>query len=716
MTGNKAPPLKRIANWLQENPQFDVDPKWAELVKERGNLPHDLQKRLPSLDRKKGPGRPPILASPPTSQAAAAAAAAAAASLSSTASSLPTSLASNLPFSSLASINPTTLLSGLSMSNFDPKTNPLLLPFAAGMPNMNALSGMSGLSNMNFFANLASLGMTGALAGMDGNSLSGGDHTIGSNVASSTGSGTASGSTSNPNVKSSKNRKTDNASGSGGGSGIGGGGSSNNSKTPSVSTASSLSSSLPFFFQHPMLYTPLGLTGLNPFSLQSGSLPPTYDSLALLNGGLGITSSSSVNTTTASRHKTSTSGSGRSTMVTSSNVSSSPSTGQRQSSSSSRSATPHSQFQLPSEGHLLDSLTKSRSGDSKSNRSRDIDSSLRSLMSGMSPLSMHGFGGDGKKSKEQEILENLNSKFSTEMFARIPAQLSEERKTSLHTSTSDLMEKLLKRSAPLDHSSLSGERSSKRSKDSTATVVSSAPTMPVLPAMSKLFSNSNLTISSSDMNATPPFSAGMDLSNERKELNVSNESIAFSLTMTSASTPASSATPKTKVEPSKSLETIEESERLEEIRFPPAPQPPPSMEEQKYIEPEKSASPDPEVTDSPEEVEPLELKITSSGSDGGVGSAVEQSMSATSSVSSQHESVRSPSVEKEDVNGANKKRKPRNKKNPMIAPEEAIERKNLRSSAGRAAAVAAARAARAAAAVHDEQIDDKKDEDSATEL
>jgi len=42
-----------------------VDPRWAELVKERGNLPSDLQKRLSGETKKKGPGRPPTLTSPP---------------------------------------------------------------------------------------------------------------------------------------------------------------------------------------------------------------------------------------------------------------------------------------------------------------------------------------------------------------------------------------------------------------------------------------------------------------------------------------------------------------------------------------------------------------------------------------------------------------------------------------------------------------------------
>lgn len=47
---------------------YDVDPKWAELVKEKGNLPNEMQRRL-SGDKKKGPGRPPLLTSPPVTTA-----------------------------------------------------------------------------------------------------------------------------------------------------------------------------------------------------------------------------------------------------------------------------------------------------------------------------------------------------------------------------------------------------------------------------------------------------------------------------------------------------------------------------------------------------------------------------------------------------------------------------------------------------------------------
>ncbi|XP_077502433.1 chromodomain helicase DNA binding protein kismet isoform X3 [Amblyomma americanum] len=43
ITGSKAPPLKHLAEWLDKNPMFDVDPKWAQLVKERRWLQHSKQ-------------------------------------------------------------------------------------------------------------------------------------------------------------------------------------------------------------------------------------------------------------------------------------------------------------------------------------------------------------------------------------------------------------------------------------------------------------------------------------------------------------------------------------------------------------------------------------------------------------------------------------------------------------------------------------------------
>merc|ERR1712106_1128046 len=49
LSGSSGPKLKCLAQWLIENPMFEVDPKWAEEV--RYKEPEG---------RKKGPGRPPL--------------------------------------------------------------------------------------------------------------------------------------------------------------------------------------------------------------------------------------------------------------------------------------------------------------------------------------------------------------------------------------------------------------------------------------------------------------------------------------------------------------------------------------------------------------------------------------------------------------------------------------------------------------------------------
>ena len=33
ITGAKAPPLRILAQWLEKNPGFDTDPKWAHIIK-----------------------------------------------------------------------------------------------------------------------------------------------------------------------------------------------------------------------------------------------------------------------------------------------------------------------------------------------------------------------------------------------------------------------------------------------------------------------------------------------------------------------------------------------------------------------------------------------------------------------------------------------------------------------------------------------------------
>ncbi|PSN41757.1 hypothetical protein C0J52_08864 [Blattella germanica] len=391
ITGSKAPQLKKLAQWLLENPMFDVDPKWADLVKERGNLPHDLQKRLPPNERKKGPGRPPLLSSPPGQQSSV---------------NQATSIASTLPFPSLATaglgglsaagLNPSSLLSGLSLGGFDPKNNPLLLPFG-GMPNMSALGSMSGLGNLgnmsltnSLFANLAGLGLP-SLAGMDGNDL-------GNTGPSTSGTG---------KVKSSKPRETDRG---------------HSSSKPPVSSASSSnipSSALPFFFPNPsLLYTPLGLGGLNPFSMQPGSM--SYDSLAqqcgLLNGSLGVggANTASMQSTSRTGHKSGSSN--RPATMTSTSSSSSASSApanHRHQRSAARDTLDRQQQQqlqqllLPHDTHLLESLSRASS----------MEAALRSEKRAREVAEKRARDGERK-----EAIENLGRSSASDFAGR-----SEER-------------------------------------------------------------------------------------------------------------------------------------------------------------------------------------------------------------------------------------------------------------------------------------------------
>ncbi len=71
LSGTQGPKLKYLAQWLIENPMFDVDPKWAELVKNKETLKSgsmsDLAAAFGAVSgsssgslKRKGPGRPPL--------------------------------------------------------------------------------------------------------------------------------------------------------------------------------------------------------------------------------------------------------------------------------------------------------------------------------------------------------------------------------------------------------------------------------------------------------------------------------------------------------------------------------------------------------------------------------------------------------------------------------------------------------------------------------
>lgn len=458
LTGTKAPTLKRLGQWLMDNPMYDVDPKWAELVKERGNLTHDLHKRLPGAG-KKGPGRPPLLASPNGSTTSVSSA------------NLATSIANSLPFPSLAgsglgslnSLN-SSLLSGLSLGQFDPKNNPLLLPFG-GMTNMNALGG---LGNMNLFANLAGLGIPG-LGGMEAPT-----EALSSGGKKSSHGKEGRGSSSNSNA---------------------------NAKPPVSSSASSSATSIPsstsqfpFFFPNPsLLYTPLGLGGLNPFSLQPG-MSSAYDTLAqqcgLLNGNMGGGSGKSSKSGRASATTTTTSSSSKAR--------------------SSTSNIPLQQLLLPHDTHLLESISKvtggldpsgllKGSGSSKKDDKRKALESLRAVLppdfgpsksskrpdlSGLPAdfskfLENPGTSSSSKRSKEQEMKEALEhlSKTSAELYARTLTADDVKAMTSLSS--------MAALGASSSAAASSSSSSSKRGRESTSSVKDVVPenlTVEVAPA------------------------------------------------------------------------------------------------------------------------------------------------------------------------------------------------------------------------------------------
>lgn len=427
LTGPKAPTLKRLGQWLMENPMYDIDPKWSELVKERGNLSHDLQKRLPgqpssSKSSKPGvPGRPPLLASPTGSTS----------SVSS--GNLPTSLPSSMSFpslssSSLAGLN-TNLLSGLSgLGQFDPKNNPLLMPFA-GLPNMGALGsmGLGNLSNMNLFANLAGLGLPG-LGGMDAASLA--------NAATATAESSKSASKANT----SKPPKPQEAHSSNKG------GASSNIPTTNP---------FPFFFPSPsLLYTPLGLGGLNPFTLQPGISAAAYDSLAqqcgLLNGGINPAASPN---SSSKMGKSATSSRPPSGSLTSPTATS---TNQNKPPSRTPSRDPHlQQLLLPPDTQILESISKAASslditlkqnkGDKKEEKRKALENLRGMLPTDFSP---------SVRDKKTSSLPGL-----ADFTKLLEAQVSHSSKRSQELQMKEALEQLSKTNAELMAKAFAEEQS-----------------------------------------------------------------------------------------------------------------------------------------------------------------------------------------------------------------------------------------------------------------
>ncbi|XP_041674763.1 mucin-19 isoform X9 [Drosophila eugracilis] len=342
--GNKAPQLKRLMQWLTENPNYEVDPKWLEqmqnpmsapspkptsidssygssAVKSHGGRPssnssntssssHTQQQQQSSSTQSSAGGNPGSSKKSSRQQTAASAALDQAA----------------LQFGSLAGLNPSLLANLPGLGAFDPKNplaafdpkNPLLSMSFGGMPGMGNIPGLSNLNNMNLFASLAGMGGLGNLAGMDTQSLAalmaaagptlggltGASGGVGSGKSQAqSGGGSSAASSSSSASKKKQQQQQQQAqneaaqlaaaiSASTGGS-SGGAGSKN-----AAASASQLAAGFPFLFPNPsLLYPPMGLGGLNPYSLGTSGLGSAYDQLAqqynLLNGATSSASNTS---------------------------------------------------------------------------------------------------------------------------------------------------------------------------------------------------------------------------------------------------------------------------------------------------------------------------------------------------------------------------------------------------------------------------------------
>lgn len=328
IVGHKAPQLKHLAQWIAENPMYDIDSKWTEGIKEHVKLPQDVRAQRHSpmqpgsnmTERKKG--RPPTL---DTSTA----------NVLSTGSHLNQNVAGLNPallasLSSLSAFDPKTLAATLSnltgfdpkllntfdpkllssLSSFDPKNNPLLSSFGS-MPNL-----LGNITGGNIFANLAGLGLPG-FSSLDMNSLAGAAATAGGDTKS-------------------KSRK----------SADGG----------STSSSKNANSQFPFVFPNPnMLYPQLGLSGLNPFGMHSG-ISSAYDALGLLSNNLAASSGAS--TMHSSSHGSGRASSTKTTTPRSSTVVTSSSTSRQQKVSDRQQSSQLPQILLPPDPYLLESLSK----------------------------------------------------------------------------------------------------------------------------------------------------------------------------------------------------------------------------------------------------------------------------------------------------------------------------------------------------------------------
>ncbi|XP_036375411.1 chromodomain-helicase-DNA-binding protein 7-like [Megalops cyprinoides] len=146
MGGAMAPPLKDLARWLQENPEFAVSPDWTDIVKQSGFLPESMFGGLLTgpVVREEGPCRRGRRPRSETVKASAAAAA----SPAGVNPLLMGGLLGGLDLASLQNLQSLQLAGLLGFPPGDPKQAAALLPFMlpgmAGLPNVFGLGGLFG--------------------------------------------------------------------------------------------------------------------------------------------------------------------------------------------------------------------------------------------------------------------------------------------------------------------------------------------------------------------------------------------------------------------------------------------------------------------------------------------------------------------------------------------------------------------------------------------
>lgn len=414
LTGRNAPQLKRLSQWLKENPMYEIDPKWTESLtmpspsvpqssssssmSQKSSMANEVNySKSSSMSRSSSSSNQysQSHSGPSTSTSSSSS------NKKQSSSNASASAANMANFSGLAGLNANLLSSLPGLGSFDPK-NPLssMMPFA-GMPGLGSMANMGNLNNMNLFGNLAALG---GLAGMDAQSLAAVmaaaslDPSTAAALAKGVGQSSGGGQSSS-GQSSSKSRKSNDSSSpstSQQQSSSSSSKQSSSSQSAAAQAAANLanSSAFPFFFPNPsLLYTPLGLSGLNPYSLPGGM--SAYDQLAqqcnLLNGA-GMSGSSTGTTSTSSnsrqsqsnKNSSSTSSSSRGGNMGSSHQStSSPSSKSSRSSSSNMNslaaaAARDAQLQsllLPHDTHLLESLSRATGLDITQSSSRGSSNS-----------------------------------------------------------------------------------------------------------------------------------------------------------------------------------------------------------------------------------------------------------------------------------------------------------------------------------------------------